>query len=308
MIFMCGIPSETSLGLVIAQADQMGLPHVVFHQRHFAQLDMELQVAGGQVIGWMRLYERGFRLEQFTAIYTRLMNHEFLPEVENEPPGSPKRLQCQAVHNTLQRWFEIAPGRVLNRMADVGSNLSKPYQAQIIRQHGFSIPETLVTNDPDLVHEFRRKHPRLIYKSISFVRSIVQTLEEEDLARLGHIRWCPVQFQEYVDGTNVRVHVLGRQIFATAIYTSVTDYRYSRQHGEQERLEPTEIPDDVAERCIEVTKALGLHFAGVDLKITPEGQVYCLEVNPCPAFSYYELHTGQPMARAVARYLAGLDD
>ena len=44
----------------------------------------------------------------------------------------------------------------------------------------------------------------------------------------------------------------------------------------------------------------------IDLKITPEGQVYCLEVNPCPAFSYYEIHTEQPIARAVARYLAGI--
>jgi hypothetical protein len=32
-----------------------------------------------------------------------------------------------------------------------------------------------------------------------------------------------------------------------------------------------------------------------------------LEANPCPAYSYYEAHTGQPIARAVARYLAGAD-
>jgi hypothetical protein len=28
-------------------------------------------------------------------------------------------------------------------------------------------------------------------------------------------------------------------------------------------------------------------------------------VNPSPAFSYYELHTGQPIAAAIAGYLAG---
>jgi hypothetical protein len=28
-------------------------------------------------------------------------------------------------------------------------------------------------------------------------------------------------------------------------------------------------------------------------------------VNPSPAFSYYESHTRQPIARAVARYLCG---
>jgi hypothetical protein len=27
---------------------------------------------------------------------------------------------------------------------------------------------------------------------------------------------------------------------------------------------------------------LGLAFAGIDLKLTPDGEVYCFEVNPCP--------------------------
>ena len=33
--------------------------------------------------------------------------------------------------------------------------------------------------------------------------------------------------------------------------------------------------------------------------------MYCFEVNPSPAFSYDEAHTGQPIAQAIARYLAG---
>ena len=66
----------------------------------------------------------------------------------------------------------------------MGSNASKPYQAQLIRAHGFAVPETLITNDPEEVRAFQRQHPRVIYKSISGVRSIVQTLAEEDLARL----------------------------------------------------------------------------------------------------------------------------
>jgi glutathione synthase/RimK-type ligase-like ATP-grasp enzyme len=147
----------------------------------------------------------------------------------------------------------------------------------------------------------------VVYKSISYRRSIVQILEENDLERLEHIRCCPTQFQEYVAGTDVRVHTLGNQVFSTAIYACVTDYRYSYLRGEQEHLEPTELPGILPDRCVELSKALGLYFAGIDLKITPDGQVYCLEVNPCPAFSYYELHTGQPIARAVASYLAGIN-
>lgn len=308
MIFLCGIPSEPSLALVIEQLNKLSVPHVVFNQRHFAGMELEFEINNGRVEGWMQLEGRSYRLEHFAGVYTRLMNYQFLPEIENEPPNSPKRLYCHALHNTLMRWYEIAPARVLNRNAEVGSNFSKPYQAQLIRKHGFAIPETLITNDPDLVPEFRRKHKRVIYKSISCVRSIVQTLEDKDLQSLECIRWCPTQFQEFVEGTNVRVHTVGNQVFATSVSTTATDYRYAYLQGEQEELEAIDLTSELAERCVKLSKALGLEFAGVDLKITPDdnSQVYCLEVNPCPAFSYYEYHTGQPIARAVARYLAGI--
>lgn len=62
--------------------------------------------------------------------------------------------------------------------------------------------------------------------------------------------------------------------------------------------------DALAERCLRLAHALGLAVAGIDLKLTPDQQVYCFEVNPSPAFSYYEAHTGQPIAQAIARYLA----
>ena len=42
---------------------------------------------------------------------------------------------------------------------------------------------------------------------------------------------------------------------------------------------------------------------GIDLKITPDDEVYCFEVNPSPAFSYYESNTGQPISAAIARAL-----
>jgi len=47
-----------------------------------------------------------------------------------------------------------------------------------------------------------------------------------------------------------------------------------------------------------------LHFTGIDLRVTDGGEWYCFEVNPAPAFSYYEKHTGQRIAAAVAHFLA----
>ena len=66
-----------------------------------------------------------------------------------------------------------------------------------------------------------------------------------------------------------------------------------------------DLPAELARRCVQLSAALGLAFAGIDLRIAPDGDVVCFEVNPSPAYSYYEAHTEQPIAAAVARYLAG---
>ena len=64
----------------------------------------------------------------------------------------------------------------MNPTAAMGSNGSKPYQAQLIARHGFRVPETIITNDPDRVLEFQAQHDRVIYKSASGIRSIVRVL------------------------------------------------------------------------------------------------------------------------------------
>lgn len=307
MILLCGIPSETPLAMVREQLDKMSLPCIMFNQRKFARIEIDFEISRGKVTGQIEFENRSYRLEDFCGVYTRLMDDRYLPELKDEPPNSPKRQYCRALHDTLIHWYEIAPARVVNRTAAMGSNFSKPYQAQLIREHGFTVPETIITNDPDFVREFRNRHKRVIYKSISGVRSIVQTLEDRDLERLDHIRWCPVQFQEFVEGTNVRVHTVNAAAFATAVSTDATDYRYAYRQGGQAELKAIELSDELTERCIRLSRALGLSFAGIDLKIAPDNKVYCFEVNPSPAFSYYEANTEQPIAQAVAMYLAGVE-
>ena len=194
---------------------------------------------------------------------------------------------------------------MVNRCDPQGSNGSKPYQAQLIRQYGLLVPETLITNDPAAVLVFRRRHGALIYKSMSGVRSIVKTLDDADIARLDAIRWCPVQFQALVPGVDMRVHVVGQDVFATEIVSDVTDYRYATKMGGTTTLRAAEIPADLAERCVALTAGLGLRFSGIDLRIGPDGSATCFEVNPSPAYSYYEANTGQPIAASLARHLAG---
>ncbi len=307
MILLCGIPSETPLRMVTSRLEELGIPFVLFNQREFANCEIWFEVQDAQVAGELRIGDQTYKLQDFTGVYPRMMDDRFLPELSSEPSESSLRNYCRSLHDTLMRWMEIAPALVINRCAPMASNSSKPYQAQLIRKQGFLVPESLITTDPELVRDFRARHGRVIYKSISAVRSIVQELSDEDEERLERIRWCPTQFQAFVDGTNLRVHTIGDEAFATAVRSEATDYRYAaRQMGESAELREVVLSRELTERCLGLSHSLGLEFAGIDLKVTPEDEIYCFEVNPCPAFSYYEANTGQPISAAVARHLASV--
>jgi glutathione synthase/RimK-type ligase-like ATP-grasp enzyme len=305
MILLCGIASESPLALVRARLEEMGIEHLLFHQRRFDQMRMWFEVDDGEIRGELAINGRIVPLESITGAYVRLMDDSKLPELRAEPDPSPRRQHARELHQTLQQWLEIAPIPVLNRVGPMGSNASKPYQAQLIACHGFRVPETLVTNDPDAVRDFLHRCGRLVYKSISGTRSIVRTLDSGDDPRLDLLRHCPVQFQEFVEGVDVRVHTVGRDLFATEISSAATDYRYARkQVGSAAELSAVELSDDVRARCLALSEALRLPLSGIDLRIAPDDEVYCFEVNPSPGYSYYESNTGQPISRAIARNLA----
>ena len=154
-----------------------------------------------------------------------------------------------------------------------------------------------------MVRDFLAKHGALIYKSASGVRSIVRRLKPDDLERLVDIVWCPTQFQQYLRGRDYRVHVIGDAVFCSEVVSDAIDYRYAGREGEGVDLYASALPDEVEERCRALVGSLGLVAAGVDLRLTPSGEWVCFEVNPMPAFTYYEAATGQPMADAMARLL-----
>jgi len=304
MILLCGIASEPPLRLVAERLAGLGAAVTVLDQRGWEASAIDARVVDGRLTGMLATPSADIALESVTAVFTRLMDDSRLPDVEDEPAGSARRLACRRFHATLTEWIELTPARVLTRARPQSSNASKPYQAQRILACGFDVPETLITNDPDEARTFLARHGRVIYKSASGVRSVVRELAEVDLERLDDIRWCPVQFQEYVAGRDVRAHVVAGEVFATEVASDGIDYRYAPGEGGTTTLSETVLTDQVNDACRVLAESLELPLAGIDLRIGDDGRVICFEVNPSPGFSYYEGHTGQPISAAIARYLA----
>lgn len=238
-------------------------------------------------------------LDEIEGVFARLLGGEGHAPLVDIPQALEYAvfIESEAGLTTL---LEALPCPVVNRPANASANNSKPYQELLIRQYGLNIPQTLITSDPNEARTFYENCAgEVIFKSLSGIRSIVRRMEAHDLIRLQSLRQNVVQFQRYVPGDNVRVHVVGDQLFATRIHSDAVDYRYAHLQQAQVEMEPTSLPEWVADACLRLAQTSHLLLAGIDLKETPDGEWYCFEINPMPGFSFVELRTAQPISEAL---------
>jgi glutathione synthase/RimK-type ligase-like ATP-grasp enzyme len=279
-------------------------PVCLLDQHAIATTTIELFV-GLTVHGVLGLGDDLIALEAITAVYARPYDVRKLPALTEVGPLAPLWRHGLALDDAMQAWVEVTPALVVNRPAAMASNGSKPYQAALIRSAGLDVPDTLVTTDPSAALAFRDRHGSVIYKSVSGVRSVVSRLGPKQQGRLADIENCPTQFQQYIRGTDYRVHVVGDKVFAAEIVSTADDYRYAGRTGHSIEIRACAPEHELAERCRRLAAELSLPVAGIDLRRTPEGRWYCFEVNPSPGFTFYQDATGQKIAEAVASLLAG---
>jgi len=241
----------------------------------------------------LRIGNRTIHLSDIDSVYLRSMG--------SRAASTPRE---RMIATSLWEFAESLPMLVVNRRQASHTNMSKPYQQRLIAQYGFQVPRTLVTMVPEEARMFYEEcQGRVIYKSISAERSIVRPLTPEDFSRLEQIRYCPVQLQEMIPGTDLRIHTVGDRLFATEVLSDGADYRYAERENKQRTMRAVELEPGLQIRCLNLAKELGLSLSGIDLRRTPDGAYYCFEVNTSPGFTFFENYTGQRIGDALADLL-----
>ncbi|HXT22824.1 MAG TPA: glutathione synthase, partial [Thermoanaerobaculia bacterium] len=209
MILVCGGLLDGVTELVCARLDACGYTwHLLDLARFPTGYRLAWRPTGAGAEGHIAGPDWTVDLADLSGVYVRFLGPEGrLPQPDASPEdGVALRAEADACLNAL---FEDLRCPVVNRVGGGMSNNSKPYQALLLQRAGLEVPPTLVTNDPAAVRAFQDEHGDVIYKSASGVRSIVRRLGAEQLARLDALRDGPVQFQAFIPGENVRVHVVG---------------------------------------------------------------------------------------------------
>jgi glutathione synthase/RimK-type ligase-like ATP-grasp enzyme len=302
MILLWGTMDDDPMAMLHAALMRAGAEHFFLDHGKICTSEIDWQFDGSGDVCTVTVDQTALDVSAVNVAYLRgsnLYNHD---DLQGESANARRALRAASFETQLIAWLDSSDAVVINRSGPSAANNSKPFQLAAIAQAGFLVPDTFVSNDPEAVRRFLCKHPDAVYKSISGVRSIVRKVEDRQRGYIDDVRWCPTLFQQFVGGTNYRAHVIADRVFAVRIESDSVDYRYGRTE-----LKAVELPPDVAERCRRLTASLELNFSGIDLMQTPQGRWYCFEVNPSPAYSYFETAGGQPIAAALAEFIIARD-
>jgi glutathione synthase/RimK-type ligase-like ATP-grasp enzyme len=301
-IVLWGLSQDEALDAVRGELNRRDVPYVLLDQREAHRMHIDLDTTR-DVSGRLRVGAQRVDLDDIGAIFVRPRDIREVLRQRGDLPGTQSHAQAMALERQLFVWTEIASALVVNRPSALAANGSKPYQAEMIREHGFEIPPTLATTTPEDAREFIATHGQVIYKSVSGQRSIVSRVDAVQLEQIDDVANCPTQFQAHIPGVDFRVHVIGDALHACEIRCCADDYRIAHEQGEAIEFRAAVLPPAVAMRCHALARRLNLPLAGIDLRRTEDDAWYCFEVNTAPAFTYYERATGQPLTAAVALLL-----
>ena len=190
----------------------------------------------------------------------------------------------------------------------------KPYQWAIASEVGLRLPRTLVTTKPETARKFIDElgMSKTVFKAFLATYDAwreTRLIESRDLEHLDSVRYAPVIFQEYVEGVDLRITVVGDKVFAAEIDARKTSYPVDMRMVVGEAIvQPTKLPREVLKAVLKLQRRLGLRYGAIDMRRTPEGEYVFFEVNPAGQWLFVEQRTGLPISQAVADYLAAFDD
>ncbi|WP_234536872.1 ATP-grasp domain-containing protein [Streptomyces shenzhenensis] len=289
MIYAVGLASERTISHFTGIAESRGVAVETVDLRHAVEHGDWQLTMGGQRLARLG----GHALDPEGAYYCRITDLSALQEDRE------RALRWRWLTTALTAWLDDIPGLVVNRPSVRSDNGSKPLHEMSLARAGFKVPASVTSSSPRRLRAFAEAGPTLV-KAVSGVRADSRLLAPGDLAGFDPGQG-PVHLQRYVEGRDIRAHVVGSQVHAEEITSRAVDYRTDPEAV----FQPCELPGPLAQRLVRHTADLGMSFAGWDFKVAGDGTHWCLEANPMPAYDWYDRRLGGGITTSLLELLQG---
>ncbi|WP_235834843.1 ATP-grasp ribosomal peptide maturase [Actinomadura logoneensis] len=300
-------PHDVTADMVVAELNRRGVPVVRFDPAEFPQaLTFSATIDGDGLHGSLTTTTRCLNLESARSLYYRRPRGFTFPGLD-EQDARFARLQARfglgGVLASLPNCLYV------NHPHAIADAEHKPAQLTAAADLGFTIPPTLITNEPDQARAFAAEHGPIVYKPLraSPYRQDDQArtvwVTEVDPADLDEsIRATAHLFQTKVPAVgHLRVTMVGDRVFCVRIDSG--DLLDWRQDYDALAYTASHPPPGLADRIAAYLKRFGLVFGAFDFALHPDGTPVFLECNPNGQWAWLEDETDQPMTAALADLL-----
>ncbi|MFJ2577335.1 ATP-grasp ribosomal peptide maturase [Kitasatospora aureofaciens] len=183
----------------------------------------------------------------------------------------------------------------------------KPAQLHAAILSGFSVPETVITTDPEQARAFCAGRPHgAVYKPLwntpyrdgdgKAVQAWVSEVKPEEIT--DAVAACPHLFQAKIPKAfDVRLTAVGDRLFAARVDSPDLDWR---RRQDLLTCTPLPVPDEIAGAVARYLAAFQLVFGAFDFAVTGDGQWWFLECNPNGQWAFLP----EAMTDAIAHALA----
>jgi len=208
---------------------------------------------------------------------------------------------------SLEGFFAHIPSsRWINYPAANALASRKLEQLTSVQQFGFKIPESIVTQDPETLRSFFRRHQgEIIVKPMG--RAYIERPDEasdtviftnqvnaSELDDLADLCECPTLFQQEIRKvSDVRITVVDSDVHAFELMANDDSGRQRcdirRNNMADVEYRKISLPKNVSSAVHELMAFYRLRFAAIDMAVADDGTWYFFEVNPNGQWAWLDL-------------------
>lgn len=216
------------------------------------------------------------------------------------------QVEIRETESSLGSLFRGLECHWINPIDSISNARYRIHQLQKIRTQGIRVPEVIVSNDFRRVQAFfSMTEERLLYRPSGWNDSTWNVGQIDDIGRhISDLPGTPVEYQENIQGDEVRAFVIGDSVFAGVVESS--DEEYASAIG-TDHIRAIELPQEAKRTCIRAAATLDLMFCSIDLRITPEGEFVVIDVDANPKFMHFEQTTRLPISDRLVELLIAYD-
>ena len=191
---------------------------------------------------------------------------------------------------------------------------NKLYQLKIARKIGFNLPDTIVSNQHEVIKNFIRKHKNnVIIKPLNQGRIITEDgvktiftnkMSNEVISNLDNYDLTPSIIQENIEKEyELRVTIVNQTIWAAKVDSQFYDENKVDWRKKKIPFEKYSLPKEIENLIHQLIKVLNLNFCAIDFIKYTKGKYVFLEINPNGQWAWLESEIGLPISDEIINFL-----